>query len=50
MDVMNMDYYEKVVEKYVIREKIFEGIDDMKKGRVMDGEKAMQKLKKKYDF
>ena len=50
MVVMNMDYFEKVVEKYVIREKILEGIDDMKKGRVMDGEKAMQKLKKKYDF
>ena len=46
--IKNMDYFEKVVEKYVIREKILKGIEDMEKGKVMDGEKAMQKLKNKY--
>ena len=50
MDIMNMDYYEKVVEKYAIREKILKGIEDMEKGRVIDGKKAMQKLKKKYNL
>lgn len=48
MVVMNMDYFEKVVEKYIIREKILKGIEDMEKRKVMDGEKAMQKLKNKY--
>lgn len=32
------------------REKLFKGIEDIKKGRVIDGEKAMQKLKTKYDL
>ena len=48
MVVMNMNYYEKVVEKFVMKDKILARIEDMKKGKVKDGEKAMQKLKKKY--
>ena len=46
--VMNMNYYEKVMDNLVIKNKILEGIDDYKKGKVKDGEKSMQKLKKKY--
>lgn len=48
--VMSMDYYENVIENFVMRKKILAGIDDVKKGKVQDGEKAMQKLKKKYGF
>lgn len=50
MVVMNINYYENVVENFVMREKILVGIDDMKKGKVKDGSKVMQKLKKKYGF
>ena len=46
--VMNMNYYEKIVENFVMRDKILAGVDDMKKGKVKDGGKSMQRLKKKY--
>lgn len=31
-------------EKNIIKKKILEGIDDMKNGRVIDGEKFLKKL------
>lgn len=48
MVVLSMDYYEKVVEKFVMKEKIFKGVNDIKKGKLENGTKLMKQLKKKY--
>ena len=48
MENCNKNIHKSEDEKNIIRKKILEGIDDMKNGRVIDGEKFMRKLKRKY--
>lgn len=50
MVVMNVEYYNKVFEKMVVKQKIIEGLNDIKKGKVSDGKKFMKELKEKYDI
>ena len=48
MVVMNVDYYNKVFEKLIVKHQIMEGLDDIKNGKVSDGKKFMKELKEKY--
>ena len=50
MVVMNVEYYNKVFEKMVVKQKIIEGLKDIKKGKVSDGKKFMKELKEKHDI
>lgn len=50
MVVMNVDYYNSVFEKVMIKQKIYEGLNDIKNGKVSDGKKFMEELKSKYGF
>ena len=48
--VMTIDTYEKLYDQ--IKEKILieQGLDDVKNGRVVDGEEVFKKIKDKYGF
>ena len=46
--VMNMDYYEKTMGKMHEAKQIIEGLDDVKLGHTINGEKAINDLRSKY--
>ena len=46
--VMDIDYYEQVMRKYVEAEQVQKGLDDLESGRVKDGETVMKGMRKKY--
>lgn len=46
--VMNVEYYNEIFEKLVIKQQIMEGLDDIKNGKTVDGRKFMKELKDKY--
>lgn len=46
--VMDIEYYEKTMQKMYEAKMIMEGIEDVKKGEMVDGEKAMQNIRGKY--
>lgn len=50
MVVMNVEFYNKVFEKMVVKQKIIEGLSDIKRRKVSDGKKFMKELKEKYDI
>ena len=46
--VMDIEYYEKTMQKMYEAKMIMEGIEDVKKGEMVDGEKAIQNIRSKY--
>ncbi|MBR1736283.1 MAG: type II toxin-antitoxin system Phd/YefM family antitoxin [Firmicutes bacterium] len=46
--VMNMDYYEKTMGKMHEAKQIIEGLDDVKLGHTINGEKAINDLRSRY--
>jgi len=46
--VMNIEYYEKTMQKITEAEKINKGITDYKSGKVADGKTAIRKLREKH--
>lgn len=45
---MNMNLYEETIGKLNIQKKIYEGMNEMKSGKVIDGEKFMKEFMGKY--
>lgn len=48
--VMDIDYYEKTLKKMYEAKMLMEGMDDIREGRTIDGDKAINELRKKYDI
>ena len=46
--VMDIEYYERVFEQMYEAKLINEGMEDVKAGRTVDGEKALGELRAKY--
>lgn len=46
--VMTIDTYENLYDKIKERILIEQGLDDVKNGRVVDGEEVMRRIKEKY--
>lgn len=46
--VMTIDTYENLYDKIKERILIEQGLDDVKNGRVIDGEEVMRRIKEKY--
>ena len=46
--VMDIDYYERTMQKVYEAKMIMEGLEDLKAGRTVDAETAFSDLRKKY--
>lgn len=46
--VMDIDYYERTMQKVYEAKLIMEGLEDVKAGRTVDAETAFSDLRKKY--
>lgn len=46
--VMDIDYYERTMQKVYEAKMVMEGLEDVKAGRTIDGDTALQDLRKKY--
>ena len=46
--VMDMDYYEITMRKMIEAKEILDGLEDVKLGRTVDGNKAISDIKSKY--
>ena len=46
--VMDIDYYERTMQKVYEAKLILEGLEDVKAGRTVDAETAFSDLRKKY--
>ena len=46
--VMDIDYYERTMQKVYEAKLILEGLEDLKAGRTVDAETAFSDLRKKY--
>lgn len=46
--VMDIEYYERTMRKMYEAKLVNEGLDDVKAGRVVDGESAVSEIKSKY--
>lgn len=46
--VMDIDYYERTMQKMYEAKAILDGLGDVKAGRTMDGEKAVSDIRRKY--
>ncbi|MBO5094779.1 MAG: type II toxin-antitoxin system prevent-host-death family antitoxin [Lachnospiraceae bacterium] len=46
--VMDIEYYERTMQKMYEAKKIMEGLEDVKAGRTVDGEKAVNDIRRKY--
>lgn len=46
--VMDIDYYERTMQKVYEAKMIMEGLEDVKAGRTVDAETAFSDLRKKY--
>ena len=46
--VMDMEYYERTMQKVYEAKMIMEGLEDVKAGRTVDAETAFSDLRKKY--
>lgn len=45
---MNMNLYEEIIGRIDTQKKILDGMDEMKKGKMIDGEKFMKEFLNKY--
>ncbi len=48
--VMDIEYFEAIMRKAYEAKLVNEAIDDYEKGNVIDGKKAMEKIKERYGF
>lgn len=48
--VMDIEYYEKTMQKMYEAKAIMEGLKDLKEGNTEDGFDTIRKLKEKYDL
>jgi len=46
--VMDIEYYERTMQKMYEAKTIMEGLKDVKNGRTVDGEKAISDIRRKY--
>lgn len=46
--VMDIEYYERTMQKMYEAKNIMEGLEDVKAGRTADGEKAISDIRRKY--
>ena len=46
--VMDIEYYERTMQKMYEAKIIMEGLEDVKAGRTVDGEKAISDIRRKY--
>ena len=46
--VMDIEYYEWIMQKMYEAKTIMEALEDVKAGRTVDGEKAISDIRKKY--
>lgn len=46
--VMDIEYYERTMQKMYEAKNIIDGLEDVKTGRTIDGEKAIHDVRKKY--
>lgn len=46
--VMDIEYYERTMQKMYEVKAIMEGLEDVKNGRTVDGEKAINDVRRKY--
>ena len=47
---MNIEYYEKTMQKIYEAKAILEGLKDLKEGNADDGAETIRKLKEKYEL
>lgn len=47
---MDIEYYEKTIQKIYEAKAILEGLKDLKEGNTDDGAEIMRKLKEKYSL
>ena len=48
--VMDIEYYEKTMQKMYEAKAVMEGLKDLKKGNTEDGADTIRKLKEKYEL
>ena len=48
--VMNIEYYEKTMQKIYEAKAVIEGLKDLKEGNTEDGADMIRKLKEKYEL
>lgn len=48
--VMDIEYYEHMMKKMYEAKQLFEGVEDVKAGRVADGKQVLSDMRKKYDL
>ena len=48
--VMDIEYYEKTMQKIYEAKDVLEGLKDLKEGNTEDGVDTIRKLKEKYDL
>ncbi len=46
--VMDIDYYEKTMRQVVEAKAIIDGLNDLKQGKVVDGDTAIANIRSKY--
>lgn len=46
--IMNIDYYERMIQKMNEAKAIIEGLEDIKEGRTVDGDAAIANIRFKY--
>ena len=46
--VMDIEYYERTMQKMHEASAILEGLDDVKSGRTLDGESAVRDIRRRY--
>ena len=47
---MDIDYFERTLQQLYEAKEINKGIEDLKSGRLVDGESAMEAMRTKYGF
>lgn len=48
--VMDIEYYEKTMQKMYEAKAVMDGLKDLKEGNIEDGVDTIRKLKEKYDL
>ena len=48
--VMDMDYYSQLMSKVEEAKLVFEGLEDLRRENLLDGEKVMHGIRKKYEL
>ena len=46
--VMDIDYYERTMQKMYEAKAVIEGLEDIKAGRTVDGDAAISNIRSKY--